>query len=301
MFVHPNEFELLQHLEVPGRTRHDEAPDPGQDGWRALRVTVRKLARRHGARSVLNGLDLDIAAGEFVAVTGRGGTGKSTLLRILAGLERPTGEQGGPPARSPVLFDNFPQWASDDRVRLLFADARLLPWKRVWQNVALGLPGDARARAGEALRQAGLAGRGGDWPAQLTEGQRQRVALARALVRRPGLLLLDEPLGGLDALTRIEAQAAIEQAWRRDGFTAVLATRDVYEAVALADRILVIDEGAVVFDERVELARPRARGSPAFAALAARVLRAVLKEPEPPDADRPLAPVIQIRHLRLAV
>ncbi|MGE8677567.1 ATP-binding cassette domain-containing protein [Achromobacter marplatensis] len=301
MFVHPNEFELLQHLEVPGRARHDEAPDSGQDGWRALRVTVRKLAKRHGARSVLNGLDLDIAAGEFVAVTGRVGTGKSTLLRILAGLERPTGEQGGPPARSPVLFDNFPQWASDDRVRFLFADPRLLPWKRVWQNVALGLPGDARARAGEALRQAGLAGRGGDWPAQLTEGQRQRVALARALARRPGLLLLDEPLGGLDALTRIEAQAAIEQAWRRDGFTAVLATRDVYEAVALADRILVIDDGAVVFDERVELARPRARGSPAFAALAARVLRAVLKEPEPPDADRPLAPVIQIRHLRLAV
>jgi sulfonate transport system ATP-binding protein len=301
MFVHPNEFELLQHLEVPGRVRHDEAPDSGQDGWRALRVTVRKLAKRHGARSVLNGLDLDIAAGEFVAVTGRGGMGKTTLLRILAGLERPTGEQGGPPARSPVLFDNFPQWASDDRVRLLFADARLLPWKRVWQNVALGLPGDARTRAGEALRQAGLAGRGGDWPAQLTDGQRQRVALARALARRPGLLLLDEPLGGLDALTRIEAQAAIEQAWRRDGFTAVLATRDVYEAVALADRILVIDDGAVVFDERVELARPRARGSPAFAALAARVLRAVLKEPEPPDADRPLAPVIQIRHLRLAV
>jgi len=301
MFIPPQEFELLQHLEVPDRARRDDADTAVDEPGRPLRVSVRKLAKRDGARVVLNGLDLEIAAGEFVVIIGRGGAGKSTLLRILAGLERASGAQGGPPARSPVLFDNFPQWASDDRVRLLFADPRLLPWKRVWQNVALGLPGDARARAGEALRQAGLAGRGGDWPAQLTEGQRQRVALARALARRPGLLLLDEPLGGLDALTRIETQAAIEQAWRRDGFTAVLATRDVYEAVALADRILVIADGVVVFDERVELARPRARGSPAFAALAARVLRAVLKEPEPPDADRPLAPVIQIRHLRLAV
>ena len=163
------------------------------------------------------------------------------------------------------------------------------------------------------LRQVGLGDRGGDWPAQLSGGQRQRVALARALVHRPGLLLLDEPLGALDALTRIGMQQLIEDIWRRDGFTAVLVTHDVGEAVALADRILVIEDGRVALDERVTLARPRARGSAAFAALEARVLRVVMKQgieqkteqetgqETAAHGDRPLAPVIQIRHLRLAV
>lgn len=299
MFINPNEFELLQHLGVPGRSGPDAEAAEDPEPRRALRVTLRKLAKRRGDRVVLRELDLDIAAGEFVAVVGRGGSGKSTLLRLLAGLESPSGEQGGAPARSPVLFDNFPQWASDSRVRLLLADARLLPWKRVLQNVALGLP--ERTRAAAALRQVGLGDRGGDWPAQLSKEQCQRVALARALARRPGLLLLDEPLAGLDALTRIETQRIVEDIWRQEGFTAVLATHDAAEAAALADRILVLDEGGVVFDERVALERPRARGSAAFAALEARVLRAALGQESSPDGDRPLAPVIQIRHLRLAV
>nr|WP_246288873.1 ATP-binding cassette domain-containing protein [Achromobacter deleyi] len=275
----------------------------------ALRVTLRKLAKRYGERVVLNGLDLEFAPGEFVAVVGQSGCGKSTLLRLLAGLETASGEQGGLPTRSPVLFDNFPQWSADSRVRMMFQDARLLPWKSVLQNVALGLPGQARAQAAAVLRQVGLGDRGGDWPAQLSGGQRQRVALARALVHRPGLLLLDEPLGALDALTRIGMQQLIEDIWRRDGFTAVLVTHDVGEAVALADRILVIEDGRVALDERVTLARPRARGSAAFAALEARVLRVVMKQGIEQNAeqetaaqgDRPLAPVIQIRHLRLAV
>lgn len=298
MFIHPNEFELLRHLEVPGRIAPDE--DPG-DGGRpaALRVTLRKLARRHGGRVVLHPLDLEIAAGEFVAVVGRGGSGKSTLLRLLAGDEAPSGEQGGAPERSPVLFDNFPLWAPDDRVRMLLPDARLLPWKRVLHNVALGLPAQAPAVA--ALRQVGMDGRGGDWPASLSEAQRQRVALARALAHRPGLLLLDEPLAGLDALARIDMPGVLEDAWRQQGFTALLATHDAAEAVAVADRILVLDEGRVVLDERVDLARPRPRGSAAFAALEARVLRAARRQQDSPDPDRPLAPVIQIRHLRLAV
>lgn len=307
MFIHPNEFELLQHLEVPDRSRQGDEPDAsGDDGGGALRITLRKLSKRIDARVVLNALDLDIAAGEFVAVLGRRGAGKSTLLRMLAGLERASGEQGGPPARAPILFDNFPQWTPDARVRLLFAEDRLVPWKRVWQNVALGLPGNgatgnARSRAAEALRRVGLTELGGAWPGQLNAAQRQRVALARALIRSPRLLLLDDPLGGLDPLSRIDLQGPIEQAWRQLGCTVVLATTDVHEAVALADRILVLDEGAVVLDERVGIARPRARGSLAVAALAARVLRVVLKEPEPALTDRPLAPVIQIRHLRLAV
>ncbi|MNX42848.1 Aliphatic sulfonates import ATP-binding protein SsuB [compost metagenome] len=299
MFIHPNEFELLQHLHVPGRIEPDTDPADGAGRQAALRVTLRQLARRYGGRFALQALDLEIAAGEFVAVVGRGGSGKSALLRLLAGLETPSGEQGGAPARSPVLFDNFPLWAPDSRVRLLLPDARLLPWKRVLDNVALGLPGKAQAAA--ALRQVGLGDRGGDWPAQLSEAQRQRVALARALAHSPGLLLLDEPFGGLDALTRIETQRLLEDIWRQQGFTAVLATHDAGEAVAVADRILVFDEGRVVLDERVDLARPRTRGSAAFAAQEARVLRAALRQEDTPDLDRPLASVIQIRHLRLAV
>ncbi|HEX2010441.1 MAG TPA: ATP-binding cassette domain-containing protein, partial [Roseateles sp.] len=157
---------------------------------------------------------------------------------------------------------------------------RLLPWARVLDNVALGLRGaGARERAAEALAQVGLAERGGDWPAKLSGGQRQRVALARALVHAPRLLLLDEPLGALDALTRIEMQALIERLWRRHGFTAVLVTHDVAEAVALADRVLLIEDGGVALDWRVRLPRPRVHG-PEFAALEQRLLERVLQKPD---------------------
>lgn len=299
MFIHPNEFELFQHLQAPDRADRDHAPDEDAARPAPLRVTLRKLAGRDGG-DVLQPLDLDIAAGEFVAVVGRADSGKRALLRLLAGEARPTDEHGGAPRRSPVLFDNFPLWAPDHRVRLLLADARLLPWKRVIGNVALGLPD--RDRAVAALRQVGLERHADDWPASLTDAQRQRVALARALAHRPGLLLLDEPLGRLDALARIGMQGELEAAWRQQGFTAVLATHDAAETVAVADRILVLDAGRVTLDVRVDLPRPRVRGSAAFTALEARVLRAALGQPDTPDPDgRPLAPVIQIRHLRLAV
>jgi sulfonate transport system ATP-binding protein len=174
---------------------------------------------------------------------------------------------------------------------MMFQDARLLPWKSVLDNIALGLTGrDARERACQALAQVGLPDRAGDWPAKLSGGQRQRVALARALVHTPRLLLLDEPLGALDALTRIEMQQLIEDLWRRHGFTAVLVTHDVSEAVALADRVILIDEHRVTLDQTVPLPRPRSRGNAAFAALEDQVLQRVLKSTRQAEAAEPIAP-----------
>ncbi|OZI35361.1 sulfonate ABC transporter ATP-binding protein [Bordetella genomosp. 1] len=297
MFLNPNEFELMRYLEDEAARRDSEPPQP--DGRAAhavpppVGVQLARLSKRYGARSVLDDISLTIRAGEFVAVVGRSGCGKSTLLRLLAGLERPDAAPGA------LRFDGVPVKGADPRVRLMFQEARLLPWRSVLANVGLGLPRWRLGQARDVLREVGLAGRAADWPSALSGGQRQRVALARALVHRPGLLLLDEPLGALDALTRIEMQQLIEGLWQRDGFTAVLVTHDVAEAVALADRILVIDEGKVVFDERVALARPRARGHPEFARMEARVLDVIFKRtPAPPPAP---PPVIQIRHLRLAV
>lgn len=225
-------------------------------------VTLRALSRRYGERTVLDDIDLAIAPGEFVAVVGRSGCGKSTLLRLIAGLETPDDGK--------VEVE-----AGEGATRLMFQEARLLPWKSVLDNVALGLP-DGAARAQEALATVGLASRARDWPAVLSGGQRQRVALARALVHAPRLLLLDEPLGALDALTRIEMQRLIERLWRRQGFTAVLVTHDVQEALVLADRVLVVDGGRIAHDLPVALPRPRERGSADFARLERELLGRVL-------------------------
>jgi sulfonate transport system ATP-binding protein len=160
----------------------------------------------------------------------------------------------------------------------MFQDSRLLPWKRVLDNVALGLQG-GKDKAEQVLQKVGLQERKAEWPAVLSGGQRQRVALARALVHDPELLLLDEPLGALDALTRIEMQQLIETLWRERGFTAVLVTHDVQEAIALADRVVLIEDGRITLDERIALPRPRARGSAAFAHLEEHILARVLKHP----------------------
>ena len=244
-----------------------------------LGVRLDALRKDFGERTVLHGVDIDIRPGEFVAIVGRSGCGKSTLLRLLAGLETSTG--------GALRLEDGPAGARRDDVRIMFQEARLLPWRTVLQNVQLGLDGgDAAARARDALAHVGLADRANDWPSVLSGGQRQRVALARALVHRPRLLLLDEPLGALDALTRIEMQRLIESVWRELRFTAVLVTHDVAEAVALADRVLLIEEGRITLDERVALARPRAHGAAAFAELEGRVLARVLKEaPQPADED----------------
>lgn len=233
-------------------------------------VEITGLVKRFGDKTVLDGIDLAFRPGEFVAVVGRSGCGKSTLLRVLLGLESADAGTvriaGAPVAR-----------AGGDVARFVFQEPRLLPWARVAENVALGasrkVPRDRRlGLAGEALAEVGLADRAGEWPSVLSGGQRQRVALARALVAHPRLLALDEPLGALDALTRIEMQAFVERVWRHQGFTAVLVTHDVSEAVALADRIVLIDGGRVALDVAVPLPRPRQRGTAEFGAIEAQVL-----------------------------
>ncbi len=231
-------------------------------------ILLKSISKRYAERVVLDRLELSIGEGSFVAIIGRSGCGKSTLLRLVAGLEAP--DEG-------TLLTAGGQGSSGaPRTRIMFQDARLLPWKTVLANVMLGLPRGAREEARAALTEVGLAGRDHDWPAQLSGGQRQRVALARALVHRPDLLLLDEPLGALDALTRIEMHELIERLWREHRFTALLVTHDVQEAVALADRILLIERGRIALDLGVELARPRARGTAAFAAIEDTVLQRLL-------------------------
>lgn len=227
------------------------------------------VSKHYAENIVLNQLDLHIPAGQFVAVVGRSGGGKSTLLRLLAGLETPTAGD--------VLAGITPLAEIQDDTRMMFQDARLLPWKSVIDNVGLGLKGQWRDAAHQALAAVGLENRAGEWPAALSGGQKQRVALARALIHRPGLLLLDEPLGALDALTRLEMQDLIVSLWQEHGFTVLLVTHDVSEAVAMADRVLLIEEGKIGLDLTVDIPRPRRLGSVRLAELEAEVLQRVMQ------------------------
>ncbi len=236
-----------------------------------IAVTIRQLRKSFGRNQVLRGINLDVRPGEFVAVVGRSGCGKSTLLRLLLGLDPPSGGDFH-------FADNADQSEPGAPVRIMFQEPRLLPWASVLANVEVGLgkerssPG-SRERALETLREVGLADRRDHWPRVLSGGQKQRVALARALVSRPRLLAFDEPLGSLDALTRISMQRLIEGIWIEQRFTAIMVTHDVAEAVTLADRVLMIEQGKIALDQRVDLARPRERGSPEVAAFEGRILR----------------------------
>ena len=254
---------IIKQAKVLRRTQ-------GSSG-RGLSLTIQGLHKSFGDHQVLRGVDLHIAAGQFVAIVGRSGCGKSTLLRLIAGLEKI--DSGS---------ITFGETARREDVRVMFQEPRLLPWARVRANVEVGLgrerkSPDALARARQALVEVGLADKRGQWPTVLSGGQKQRVALARALVGNPRVLAFDEPLGALDALTRISMQRLLEQVWRDQGFTAILVTHDVSEAVALADRVLVIEDGRIARDIDVDARRPRQRGSADLAALEGSILSELLR------------------------
>ncbi|MDM0018708.1 ABC transporter ATP-binding protein [Variovorax saccharolyticus] len=227
-------------------------------------LSLRGVAKAFGERSVLHALDLEIPAGQFVALIGASGVGKSTLLRIVAGLEPPTSGRVELRSRSP----------SPD-IRMMFQEDRLMPWRSVLRNVTLGLRGrDDDAR--RLLAAVGLAGRDNDYPVVLSGGQRQRVALARALIHEPELLLLDEPFGALDAITRASMQLLLEGLLARRPRTVLLVTHDVEEALILADRVLLMRDGRVARDLSIDRERPRHRGDPELAALKEELLEGLV-------------------------
>ncbi|WP_328548720.1 ABC transporter ATP-binding protein [Streptomyces platensis] len=233
-------------------TAQEEGPRPGASG--AAAVQVAGLVRAFGGRAVVDDLQLTVQPGEFVALLGRSGCGKSTLLRVLAGLDREIEGEVLVPRRKAVAFQA----------------PRLMPWKRVWRNVLPGRP--ERATAERALVEVGLGHRAEAWPKTLSGGEAQRASLARALVREPDLLLLDEPFGALDALTRIKAQRLVAELWRERGCAVLLVTHDVEEALLLADRALVMEGGRIAYETTVDLPRPRDISDPRFGVLRARLL-----------------------------
>ena len=268
--------DTLAFIETASRTAPRDLPasrpvpfevtDEASAGVRGMGLSIVGLVKAFGDTPVIRGIDLEIPAGQSVAIVGKSGCGKSTLLRLIMGLETPT---AGTITRTGK--------AAEHPARFIFQEPRLLPWATVAGNVAVGLgrAGTAKTRreaALKALAEVGLDGRADAWPSVLSGGQKQRVALARALVSKPRLLALDEPLGALDALTRISMQGLVERVWRAQRFTSVLVTHDVSEAIALADRILLIEDGRIALDLAVPLGWPRQRGTPAFAKLEKTVL-----------------------------
>jgi sulfonate transport system ATP-binding protein len=225
----------------------------------ALSATEALLAgygRRFGDRTVIEHVDLELREAEVVALLGASGSGKSTLLRALAGLDAGADGVVEAPAQRTVVFQ----------------DHRLLPWKRVWRNVIIGLRGRTREDAVRALGEVGIAERADAWPATLSGGESQRVALARAFIREPRLLLLDEPFGALDALTRIRMHALLRALCARHRPATLLVTHDVDEAIVLADRVLVLADGRITTDVRIDLSGGRRRSDPGVAELRARLL-----------------------------
>ena len=247
---------------VSGPRAREQAPTADRDGGSVAVVT--ELHRSFGTTHVLRGLDLDLRRGEFVALLGRSGSGKSTLLRSLAGLD-PTSPR---------------ELQVSGAVSVAFQEPRLLPWRRVEENVALALANGPQRRgrrdqARRALEEVGLEEKRGAWPLSLSGGQAQRVSLARALVREPDLLLLDEPFSALDALTRIEMHRLVLALWKRHRPGVLLVTHDVDEALALADRVLVLDEGRVAAQWSLNVPRERRPEDPGISRIRTQVLNAL--------------------------
>jgi NitT/TauT family transport system ATP-binding protein/sulfonate transport system ATP-binding protein len=239
-------------------------------------VTIRDLSKSFTLTGrkldVLRGINLEIAGGEAVAIVGPSGCGKTTLLRVLAGLEEPD--------RGDVLIDGAPVYGIGNQRAVIFQEPRLLPWLTVKQNVAFGLevrgtPAPLAAdRARQYIRLVGLAGFEDAYPRQLSGGMAQRVGIARALTVQPEILLLDEPLGALDAMTKLTMQEELARIWREEGVTMILVTHDLEEAIFLSDRVLVMSKDNSVSTRLIELdlPRPRDRSAPAFVALRRRLM-----------------------------
>src|SRR5690606_10832417 len=265
------DLSIGRHVaEDPAAPEQPAAADINPTAVVGAEIVIEQLHKFYGEVTVLEDLDLHIQPGEFLAIVGRSGCGKSTLLRLVADLEQPSyGEIKFKSAR------HIREGISSDDIRVMFQDPRLLPWRSIEQNVQLGLAKEHQGNASALLEKVGLKEKAGLWPSQLSGGQRQRTALARALSHKPRILLLDEPLGALDALTRLDMQSLIEKLWHEQGFTAILVTHDVSEAVQLADRIILLDKGHIAKQFKVDLPRPRKKDY-AFSELEQQVLNAVL-------------------------
>jgi NitT/TauT family transport system ATP-binding protein len=227
-------------------------------GFRVRDLSV-VLAGTEGPRPILDNVNLELRNGEFVSVMGRSGTGKTTLLRVLGGLLDPT-------PSSDITFRGRRVDGPPDGVVLVFQDyaASLLPWRTVGRNVALGLEGhtsknERAERVAEALAMVGLADRAGDYPWQLSGGMQQRVQLARALAVRPSVLLMDEPFGALDAMTKAALQDELQRVQRQTATTIVFVTHDIDEAVYLSDRIVILDGTPATITRQLDVDLPRPR------------------------------------------
>jgi NitT/TauT family transport system ATP-binding protein len=254
-------------VEAPAPPR---AHLPNGDPARGATLTIRDVSHHFALQGqhlpVLDRISFRVGHGEFVAILGPSGCGKSTLLRLVAGLDFPSAGY--------LLTEGQPIEGPDPSRVVVFQDPTLYPWRTVWRNVALGLEAQGllrthRERIEAALRLVGLQGFANAYPHQLSGGMSQRAALARALVNDPRLLILDEPLGQLDSLTRITMQSELVSLWQREGFTALLVTHDVEEALFLAGRVIVLSERPAHVKAEIVNTRPypRHRGDPHLAEL----------------------------------